>query len=291
MPVTAVALRLAIAAIRIVRKYERVVVFGLGRLRGGRGSALVVITPLLERTRVLNLQVDTADIPSQDLITKDPVAHHPGPGALRAAAGVPATHQLVHALGVGVTHHRRHPVVHRPMSGAGPEHALRHVFAKVLEVGVGELVAARGAGLQPLRDLPPGRDLIGQRGQRRGRGQRQDRGNERETWRTRTVMAATLQSAGSARIRGRHQRWRGAIRARTEGRENCSNRAHRRAPAGNLRPSAHSACQIGADVSVVIRASAEDGPQIAIFLSTRRAGPTPLDSRDLGVLSPEDAHD
>ena len=62
-----------IGAIRIVREYERVVVFRLGRLRGARGPGLVLIIPLVERTRWVNLQVDTADIPPQDLITKDNV--------------------------------------------------------------------------------------------------------------------------------------------------------------------------------------------------------------------------
>jgi regulator of protease activity HflC (stomatin/prohibitin superfamily) len=62
-----------IGAIRIVREYERVVVFRLGRLRSARGPGLVLIIPLIERTRWVNLQVDTADIPAQDLITKDNV--------------------------------------------------------------------------------------------------------------------------------------------------------------------------------------------------------------------------
>ena len=61
------------AAVRIVREYERVVVFRLGHLRGARGPGLVLIIPLIERTRRVNLQVDTADIPPQDLITKDNV--------------------------------------------------------------------------------------------------------------------------------------------------------------------------------------------------------------------------
>jgi regulator of protease activity HflC (stomatin/prohibitin superfamily) len=68
--VVLVALVLAASAIRIVREYERVVVFRLGRLRGARGPGLVLIIQLIERTR---LQVDTADIPAQDLITKDNV--------------------------------------------------------------------------------------------------------------------------------------------------------------------------------------------------------------------------
>jgi regulator of protease activity HflC (stomatin/prohibitin superfamily) len=68
-----VALILLVCSIRIVREYERVVVFRLGRLRGSRGPGLVLIIPLVERTRWVNLQVDTADIPTQDLITKDNV--------------------------------------------------------------------------------------------------------------------------------------------------------------------------------------------------------------------------
>jgi regulator of protease activity HflC (stomatin/prohibitin superfamily) len=68
-----VALLLAIGAIRIVREYERVVVFRLGRLRGARGPGLVLIIPLIERAVRVNLQVDTADVPPQDLITKDNV--------------------------------------------------------------------------------------------------------------------------------------------------------------------------------------------------------------------------
>jgi regulator of protease activity HflC (stomatin/prohibitin superfamily) len=71
--VAGVALMLLASAIRIVREYERVVVFRLGRLRGERGPGLVLIIPLIERTRWVNLQVDTADIPPQDVITKDNV--------------------------------------------------------------------------------------------------------------------------------------------------------------------------------------------------------------------------
>lgn len=66
-------LLLLASAIRIVREYQRVVVFRLGRLRGARGPGLVLIIPLAERTRWVSLQVDTADIPGQDLITKDNV--------------------------------------------------------------------------------------------------------------------------------------------------------------------------------------------------------------------------
>jgi hypothetical protein len=68
-----VALVLGALSIRVVREYQRVVVFRLGRLCGERGPGLVLIMPLVERTRWVNLQIDTADIPPQDLITKDNV--------------------------------------------------------------------------------------------------------------------------------------------------------------------------------------------------------------------------
>ena len=68
-----VALVLLVSAIRIVREYQRVVVFRLGRLRAARGPGLVLVIPFVERTRWVNLQIDTADIPPQDLITKDNV--------------------------------------------------------------------------------------------------------------------------------------------------------------------------------------------------------------------------
>ena len=71
--VAVVAVLLLAASVRVVREYERVVVFRLGRLRAARGPGLVLIIPLVERTRWVNLQVDTADIPPQDVITKDNV--------------------------------------------------------------------------------------------------------------------------------------------------------------------------------------------------------------------------
>lgn len=50
--------------------------FRLGRLLGPRGPGLVWIVPGLDRTRSVNLQIDTADIKPQDVITKDNVTVH-----------------------------------------------------------------------------------------------------------------------------------------------------------------------------------------------------------------------
>lgn len=102
------------------------------------------------------------------------------------------------------------------MSGARPEHALHHIFAEVLEVGVGELVASRSPGLQPLRD-PPGRELPASEASAGAAAAAKTAATSAKMSETRTVMAATLRPAGSARIRRRHVRGRGAIRERPTG--------------------------------------------------------------------------
>ena len=63
-----------ISAIRIVREYERVVVFRLGRLVGARGPGFLLILPLgFDRTQKVDLRVVTLDVPPQDVITRDNV--------------------------------------------------------------------------------------------------------------------------------------------------------------------------------------------------------------------------
>lgn len=71
--VAAIVVVLLVVAISIVREYQRLVVFRLGRLHGQRGPGLVLLIPFVDRARWVNLQVETADIPPQDLITKDNV--------------------------------------------------------------------------------------------------------------------------------------------------------------------------------------------------------------------------
>jgi regulator of protease activity HflC (stomatin/prohibitin superfamily) len=71
--VLVLALLFLAAAIKIVREYERVVVFRLGRLTGARGPGVVFVIPLFERIRWTNLQIEAVDIPPQDIITKDNV--------------------------------------------------------------------------------------------------------------------------------------------------------------------------------------------------------------------------
>ncbi|TMQ64500.1 MAG: slipin family protein, partial [Candidatus Eisenbacteria bacterium] len=60
-------------AIRVVREYERLVVFRLGRLIGERGPGLVLLWPIIDRAVKVGLRTVTMDVPPQDIITKDNV--------------------------------------------------------------------------------------------------------------------------------------------------------------------------------------------------------------------------
>jgi regulator of protease activity HflC (stomatin/prohibitin superfamily) len=68
-----VVLFIASAAIKVVKEYERGVIFRLGRLVGAKGPGLFFIIPLLDRMVKVDLRVVTLDIPSQEAITKDNV--------------------------------------------------------------------------------------------------------------------------------------------------------------------------------------------------------------------------
>ncbi len=66
-------LLIVISAVRIVAEYERGVIFRLGRVIGAKGPGLFFIIPIVDRMVKVNLQTVTADIPPQDVITKDNV--------------------------------------------------------------------------------------------------------------------------------------------------------------------------------------------------------------------------
>jgi regulator of protease activity HflC (stomatin/prohibitin superfamily) len=62
------------AAIKILREYERGVIFRLGRLVGTRGPGLVLIIPGIEKMVRMSLRTVVLDVPPQDVITKDNVS-------------------------------------------------------------------------------------------------------------------------------------------------------------------------------------------------------------------------
>ncbi|MFC9534137.1 slipin family protein [Streptomyces sp. NPDC056975] len=64
----------ATAAARVVKQYERGVVFRLGRLRPDvRGPGFTMILPFVDRLRKVNMQIVTMPVPAQDGITRDNV--------------------------------------------------------------------------------------------------------------------------------------------------------------------------------------------------------------------------
>jgi regulator of protease activity HflC (stomatin/prohibitin superfamily) len=62
------------SAVRVLREYERAVVFRLGRLVGVRGPGLIILIPVIDRMVRVSLRVVAMDVAPQDVITKDNVS-------------------------------------------------------------------------------------------------------------------------------------------------------------------------------------------------------------------------
>lgn len=73
MPFVIIAVVLISQAIRILREYERGVVFRLGRLIGVKGPGLIFLIPGIDKMVRVDLRTITLDVPVQELITKDNV--------------------------------------------------------------------------------------------------------------------------------------------------------------------------------------------------------------------------
>jgi len=79
MPVFFAAIAVALAAIlfsafRVLREYERGVVFMLGRFYGVKGPGLIILIPVVQQMVRVGLRTIVLDVPSQDLITRDNVS-------------------------------------------------------------------------------------------------------------------------------------------------------------------------------------------------------------------------
>ena len=62
------------SSIRILKEYERGVVFRLGRMVGVRGPGLILLIPLIEKMVKVSLRTVVMDVPPQDVITQDNVS-------------------------------------------------------------------------------------------------------------------------------------------------------------------------------------------------------------------------
>ncbi|ADB57301.1 slipin family protein [Archaeoglobus profundus] len=68
-----IVLLFLLSGIRIVKEYERGVIFRLGRLVGARGPGLFYVIPIIETMVVVDLRTVTYDVPTQEVVTKDNV--------------------------------------------------------------------------------------------------------------------------------------------------------------------------------------------------------------------------
>jgi regulator of protease activity HflC (stomatin/prohibitin superfamily) len=60
-------------SIRILREYERGVIFRLGKLQGAKGPGLIFLIPMIDKMVKMDLRVVTIDVPKQEIMTKDNV--------------------------------------------------------------------------------------------------------------------------------------------------------------------------------------------------------------------------
>ncbi len=77
IPIIAIAviiLYLILNAVKILKEYERGVIFRLGRLAGTKGPGLILIIPFIDKMIRVPLRTMVHDVPPQDIITKDNVS-------------------------------------------------------------------------------------------------------------------------------------------------------------------------------------------------------------------------
>ena len=69
-------LAILISAVRILKEYERGVIFFLGRFQKVKGPGLIIVIPVIQKMVRVDLRVITYDIPTQDVISRDNVTVH-----------------------------------------------------------------------------------------------------------------------------------------------------------------------------------------------------------------------
>jgi regulator of protease activity HflC (stomatin/prohibitin superfamily) len=73
VPVIILVIIILPQAIRILREYERGVIFRLGKLLGAKGPGLIFLIPIVDRMVRMDLRVVTIDVPRQEVMTRDNV--------------------------------------------------------------------------------------------------------------------------------------------------------------------------------------------------------------------------
>jgi regulator of protease activity HflC (stomatin/prohibitin superfamily) len=73
-PILIFVLLVLLGGLKVIKQYERAVIFFFGKYTGMRGPGLIFIVPIFEKMNRVNLRTITMDIPSQKIITKDNVS-------------------------------------------------------------------------------------------------------------------------------------------------------------------------------------------------------------------------
>src|SRR5208282_6869294 len=73
VPVIVILLVILPQAIRILREYERSVIFRLGKLQGAKGPGIIFLIPIVDKMVRMDLRVVTIDVPKQEIMTRDNV--------------------------------------------------------------------------------------------------------------------------------------------------------------------------------------------------------------------------
>jgi regulator of protease activity HflC (stomatin/prohibitin superfamily) len=74
IPLIVLALIFLMAAIKILREYERGVIFTLGRFTGVKGPGLILLIPVVQQMVRIDLRTLVLDVPTQDVISRDNVS-------------------------------------------------------------------------------------------------------------------------------------------------------------------------------------------------------------------------
>jgi regulator of protease activity HflC (stomatin/prohibitin superfamily) len=74
IPPLFIAMIVLASSIKIIKEYERGVVYTLGKYTGTRNAGLQIIIPFVQQVTIVDIRIRTEDIPTQDVISKDNVS-------------------------------------------------------------------------------------------------------------------------------------------------------------------------------------------------------------------------
>jgi len=97
------------ASVKVLREYERAVVFTLGRFQKVKGPGLVLLVPFFQEMVRVDLRIQVIEIPSQDVISHDNVSMkvdavlyfsvvNPERAIIRVQSYLPATNMLAQSI-------------------------------------------------------------------------------------------------------------------------------------------------------------------------------------------------